>query len=182
MDGKRPKERMKGIGAGHHPNSIAAGKKNVIPINSRPIEEQKVIREKGIKASIESRQKRKTIAESIEIALKSKVPGQYGDIKEICDELFGAKKNRTNIDGLVGALFRELYSEGNRDVRFDRMKAFELIRDQVGENPETAVEQRSNMLLEFGNAMRTGLNKEDIEKDAEQGGHVDDVDTNIVQG
>lgn len=171
MDGERPKKRMKGIGAGHHPNSIAAGKKNVIPINTRPIEEQKVIREKGIKASIESRKKRKTIAEGIEIALKSKVPGQYGDIKSICDELFGEKKTRTNIDGLIGALFRELYSEGNRDVRYDRMKAFELIRDQVGENPDKDIGETSTSLADFGAAMRASLSEKD-----EDSGHVDEME------
>jgi len=167
-----PKKRAKGIGTGHHPGS-KTGYGNLIPINERPLEEQRIIREKGVEASIAARKRRKTIAETIEIAMNNKIPEQYLDIKELTKEILGKKKTDkpTNIEGVVGSLFREAYSIDSKFCKFDRMKAFELIRDQVGENPDKDIGVTSTSLADFGAAMRANLSAED-----EESGHVDEME------
>ena len=182
MDGKRPKERMVGVGSGNNPASREAGMKNLKPPFSKDNpEEARECGKKGQRIAYAKYKARQTLAQEIEDILKKKIPSRYEDVYQMAQELKNIK-SPTNLHGMAASLFVELYSPDTKVSHPNRMKAYELLRDQIGENPETAVEQRSNMLLEFGNAMRTGLDKEDIEKDAEQGGHVDDVDTNIVQG
>lgn len=152
------------------------------PATLRPIslnhEEAVACGRKGGKASAEARRKRKTLAETLEIAMNLPVPEEFGDIRELGRKMSKHPKNiPDNTTGWIAAVTRELYSvERDKCERYDRMKAAELIRDQLGENPDKITDQTSCVMLQFAEAMRAGMDIGTSKKDDDNGGHIDDME------
>ena len=96
-----------------------ANDKNLKPQTERTKSEQREIAKKGGIASGKSRRKKKTIRETLEMMLSGKMPD-------------GA----TRQDAIVVALMEKALSG---DVR-----AFEAIRDSIGEKPSDKVDVRSS--------------------------------------
>lgn len=76
--------KMKGVGCGNNPNSIKAGTKNMIPVNTRPKDEQKAIRAKGAKASHAVQQRKRTIAEALKAILYER--SEMNPDKQVLDD------------------------------------------------------------------------------------------------
>lgn len=88
-----------------------ANEQNLIPLNKRTKNEQRKIAKKGGKKSGESRRNKKTLRELLEIALSLK------------DEFSGEELKFELVKSLI-----EQAIKGN-------IKAFEVIRDTIGEKP-----------------------------------------------
>lgn len=103
------------------------GTKNLIPVNRRSKDEQKKIQSNGGKKSGESRRARKTLREELLALLSS------GDLQnQITLALVNEALNGNNAGSVT--------------------KAFETIRDTIGEKPADKVEQTniSNITIDFG--------------------------------
>lgn len=98
------------------------GTKNLIPMNKRTKEEQKKIARMGAKKSKESRKARKTLREELLAILSD-----------------GNIQNKISL-----ALIQEAI-RGNRSGSV--AKAFETIRDTIGEKPTYSVEQMSTNII-----------------------------------
>mgnify|MGYP007012483719 CR=1 FL=1 len=102
------------------------GTKNLKPLNTRTKEEQKEICSKAGKKSGESRRKRKTLREEL-LALLSD----------------GDTQNKLSL-----ALIQEALNGNNAG---SVTRAFEVIRDTIGEKPADKVEQtNTNITIDFG--------------------------------
>lgn len=103
-----------------------ANEQNLKPFSERTESEQREIRSKGGKASGKSRRKRKEFKEALKIALTV-----------VMDD------NRTVQEIGIEALM-------DRFMKGD-LKAFELVRDTIGEKPTDKVENlNKNIVIDFG--------------------------------
>lgn len=93
------------------------GTKNLIPLPERTKEEQKAIRVKGGKASGEARRKKKELRELLEIALSQ------------------PSENNPNIDR-----WTEVTAALVKKAMAGDTKAFELVRDTIGQKPTDKIE------------------------------------------
>lgn len=98
------------------------GTKNLIPLNKRTKEEQTQIATKGGKASGEARRKRKTLKEQLLLMLEA---------------------DPTIQDKLINKLIERAYKTGERNGNAAN-RAFELIRETIGETPIVDKKQNEN--------------------------------------
>lgn len=116
-----------------------ARKDNLIPFDCRTVEEQRKIARKGGVASGKARRKKRTMAEAAKLILSLPVTDadQIAELKEIGIE----EKDRTFMVLLVTVMIKKAIA-GN-------LKAAELIRDTIGENPQYRIyEKRLNLLVD----------------------------------
>jgi hypothetical protein len=103
-----------------------ANEQNLKPFSERTEEEQREIRSKGGKASGKARRKRKEFKEAIKVAL-TVVMDDNKTVQEI------------GIEALL-----DKFMKGD-------LKAFELVRETIGEKPTDKVENlNKNIVIDFG--------------------------------
>lgn len=110
------------------PDDTRPGQENLIPFDKLTQNEQRKIAKKGGKASGEARRKKRNLREKFEIAMS--IPLLDGSVVTIddVDSFANAKNaNMTLEDRMIMQITRRA---ANGDIR-----AYELIRDQIGQKP-----------------------------------------------
>lgn len=126
-----------------------ANEKNLKPFNTLTKEEQREITSKGGKASAKKRKQNKTFKEIINKFLDGQVSDER--LKQQMIEFGFADKEVSNKSCTVFALWKEAI-KGNT-------KAFELLRDTIGEKPQDKV----NISGEVNNPF-SGMSTEELRK------------------
>lgn len=126
-----------------------ANEKNLKPFNSLTEKEQREITSKGGKASAKKRRQNKTFKEIINKFLDGQVSDER--LKQQMIEFGFADKEVSNKSCAVFALWREAI-QGNT-------KAFELLRDTIGEKPQDQI----NISGEVNNPF-SGMTTEELRK------------------
>lgn len=126
-----------------------ANEQNLKPFNSLTEKEQREITSKGGKASAKKRQQNKTFKEIINKFLDGQVTDER--LKEQMVEFGFADKEVSNKSCAVFALWKEAI-KGNT-------KAFELLRDTIGEKPQ----DKLNISGEVNNPF-SGMTTEELRK------------------
>lgn len=126
-----------------------ANERNLKPFNSLTEKEQRKIASKGGKASAKKRQQNKTFKEIINKFLDEQVSDER--LKQQMIEFGFADKEVSNKSCVVFALWKEAI-KGNT-------KAFELLRDTVGEKPQDEI----NISGEVNNPF-SGMTTEELRK------------------
>lgn len=111
-----------------------ANEQNLKPLNERTKKEQREIAKKGGIASGESRRQRKTLKEELEILLE---------------------QNKTQ-EKMAVALVKRAMKHGEKTANAGN-KAFEIIRDTIGEKPKEQIEHSGDI----GNPFK-GLTTEEL--------------------
>ena len=116
------------------------GESNLRPFDTLTEEEQREIRVKGGKASVESRRKRKTLREQLDLLLSLNLRNEK--LKRQIQSLGIDEEEITNGMALTIAMYQEAL-KGNP-------RAYELIRDTVGEKPIDVVQniEQPTIILE----------------------------------
>lgn len=105
-------------------------KEDLIPFTQRTEDEVKAMNAKGGRKSGETRRRKKLLRETIEEMLsRAAVDGKY---KQQLMDLGIAKKKPNNQDAIVGSMMLRALEGSER--------AFELLRDTLGEKPAEKVE------------------------------------------
>lgn len=104
---------------GDNPNS-RKGMKNLIPLNKRSKETQREIQRMGAQASNAAQKRAKTFAEGLRILLQKTITDPDG--------------NTMTVDEAINLAMLKQAMKGN-------VKAFESVRDTVGQKPVDKVEQ-----------------------------------------
>ncbi len=105
-----------------------AGEENLIPFDQRTEEEQRLIRQKGGKASAEARRKKKAMRESLEILLSMPLnKKKYYEIDEI--ESFAQLKGK-NVSVETAILIKQVQKALSGDL-----SSAEFLRDTSGQKP-----------------------------------------------
>lgn len=126
-----------------------ANEKNLKPFNSLTEKEQRKIASKGGQASVKKRQQNKTFKEIISKFLDGQVSDER--LKQQMIDFGFADKEVSNKSCAVFALWKEAI-KGNT-------KAFELLRDTIGEKPQDKV----NISGEVNNPF-SGMSTEELRK------------------
>ena len=107
-------------------NNKPKGYKNLVPITSRPTEEQREIQKKGGKARAEQMKQRMTMKENLKLLLECKLSSQQSI--EITDEFANLVGEDTSVQNVL--MIQTLKQAMGGDT-----KAIALVRDTIGEKP-----------------------------------------------
>ena len=102
------------------------GYKNLVPITSRPMEEQREIQRKGGKARAEQMKQRMTMKENLNLLLQCKLSNRQS--VEIADEFSELLGEDTSVQNVL--MIQTLKQAMSGDT-----KAIALVRDTIGEKP-----------------------------------------------
>lgn len=149
MDVKKSKEQIK---EEQRARGYATYKRNLIPINERPKEEELEIRRKGQRAMMEVKRKRKTLKEILDIVggvNATDIANNYVN-EEIADKIKELGEDITLYD-LVGIVQVENAIKGST-------KSAEFVRDSIGERPKDMQEINIDIVTDNDRAMLENIN------------------------
>lgn len=121
-----------------------ANEQNLIPLNKRSQRERKEITTKGANASNKVQKEKKLLKQQFEMLMSLEIMDDKLKEQLLC---LGIPQNETTLQMALCVAITKQALQGN-------VKAFELIRDTLGQNPSDVIENKEKATIIFINDIK----------------------------